>query len=279
MHLSDGPEEPLTGGDVTEGLVRIGNTIRRPVHSGSEFVEAILGFLERSGFDGAPRYLGRDSQGRQALTFVPGEVAGRPWPAWLSDDDRVASVARLVRRFDDVMQDFGIPDDASTNLLPDAPDMPPSIGRKPTFVGHMDITPENVVFRDGVAVALIDFDMAQPTDRVAEVCNLLLWWAPLMPVEDREPAVRDVDAVRRAGLLVNAYGLSEHDRDRIVPAARNIADRTWHSMRQRAAVLGGGWRRMWDDGVGDRIVRRQAWLAENAALLRDAVIRADVERV
>jgi len=274
MRLPDGPEEPLTGGDVTEGLVRIGDTVRRPPHPASALVEAVLVFLERTGFDGAPRFLGWDSQGRQALSFVHGEVAGRPWPAWMADDDRVVSVATLVRRFDDAMQPFGVPADLAADVLDDPPGMPPSIAARPTFVGHMDITPENVVFVDGRATALIDFDLARPVDRVSEVCNVLLWWAPLLPVEDREAAVRDVDAVARAALLVDAYGLGQQDRERVVPVARNMADRAWHSMRQRADVLGGGWRRMWDDGVGDRILRRQAWMADHADRLQRAIAGA-----
>jgi hypothetical protein len=237
----------------------------------SGLVEAILEFLERTGFDGAPRFLGRDAQGRQALSFVSGEVAGRPWPGWMADNDRIVSVARLVRRFDDAMQSFGVPADAQTNVLADPPGTPPSTAGPSTFVGHMDITPENVVFVDGQASALIDFDLARPTDRVNEVCNLLLWWAPLMPIEDREAAVRDVDAVERAAMLVDAYDLGQQDREWIVPMARNVADRAWHSMQNRANLLGGGWRRMWDDGVGDRILRRQTWLAENADRLHHAI--------
>jgi hypothetical protein len=269
--LADGPEEPLLGGDVTEGLVRIGDTVRRPRSAGADLVEAVLRFLEGVDFEGAPRFLGLDAQGRQTLSFIPGEVAGRPWPNWIADDARIASVARLVRRLDDAMHPFGLPDGLAHDELPDPPGMPASIAGPPRFVGHMDITPENVVFVDGQARALIDFDLARPTDRVGEVCNLLLWWAPLMPVVDREPAVRDVDAMARAALLVDEYGLGADDRQQIVPVARNSADRAWHSMRNRAARRGGGWQRMWDEGVGDRILRRQQWLTEHADELSESL--------
>jgi hypothetical protein len=113
--LADGPVVPLLGGDVTVGLVRIGETVRRPRGSGSDLVEAVLRFLEVSGFDGAPRFLGIDAQGRQVLSYVHGEVAGRPWPDWVADDERIASVALLLRRFDDAMQAFGIPDEVDGN--------------------------------------------------------------------------------------------------------------------------------------------------------------------
>ena len=92
-----------------------------------------------------------------------------------------------------------------------------------------------------------------------------------MPPADREPAVRAVDAIARAALIVDAYGLEPADRTRVVPVARNSAERAWFSMRDRAGRLGGGWQRMWDEGVGDRILRRQQWLAEQADALYAAV--------
>jgi hypothetical protein len=36
---------------------------------------------------------------------------------------------------------------------------------------------------------------------------------------------------------------------------------------------GGGWQRMWDEGVGDIIKRREAWLERNATAL-DAALTA-----
>jgi hypothetical protein len=118
---------------------------------------------------------------------------------------------------------------------------------------------------------LIDFDLLKPSSRIDEVCNLLLWWAPLMPPEDREAALRDSDAITRAALLVDAYGLDPHDRARLVDVALTSAERTWFIMRARAGRDGGGWQRMWDDGVGDRINRRRAWLTDSRDALHTAL--------
>lgn len=52
------PEIPLVGGDVTEGVVRVGDTVRRPVGSHSPLVHTLLRHLEEVGFPGAPRFLG-----------------------------------------------------------------------------------------------------------------------------------------------------------------------------------------------------------------------------
>jgi Phosphotransferase enzyme family len=265
---------PLLGGDVTEGLVRAGLTVRRPRGPEALLVEALLRHVERIGFTGAPRFLGVDVRGRQVLSWVEGEVAARPWPSWVADEERIVSVAELVRGYDDAAQSFRVSDLARAATPPDLPGMPPRLVGPAQFVGHQDITPENVVFRGGRAAALIDFDLARLTDRPGEVANVLLWWAPLMPRPDREPVLREVNAHRRAALIVDAYGLGADDRARVIATARNDADRAWYSMRDRAERLGGGWRRMWEDGVGERILRRQAWLAENAASLEAAVVGA-----
>lgn len=272
---SDGPEVPLPGGDVTAGVVRVGSTVRRPVGDGSPFVHALLRHLEAVGFDGAPRFLGLDDRGREVLTFVEGEVAGRPRPAWIADEDRMVSVARLVRRYDDAASSFVAPDGvapgAGTTDLPGVPPAPPGA---PETVAHLDITPENVVFRAGRAVALIDFDLARPAPRVVEVFNLMLWWAPLFDPADRDPLLRDVDVPRRVRLLADAYDMSPADRARLVEVARASSARTWFTMRHRARTLGGGWQRMWDEGVGDTIRRRQAWLDAHGAAIHAALVGA-----
>lgn len=265
----DDVEVPLMGGDVTEGVVRKGATVRRPAGPASARVARLLTELERQGFDGAPRFLGVDGAGRDVLTFVPGDVAIRPWPAWVGDDQRAQSVARLLRRFDDAAERVGLPPWATQDSDPASL----ASAGTPTLMGHRDITPENVVFRDGNAAALVDFDLARPSARVEEVANLLLWWAPWMAEVDRQEALRTADPFSRGALLVDAYGLDDDGRRRIVPVSREIADRSWHTMKHRAETLGGGWRRMWDEGVGDVILRRQVWLAENADALAAAVTR------
>jgi hypothetical protein len=241
------------------------------VSDASPRVRRLLDFLQSAGFQGAPRFLGIDDSGRDTLSFVPGDTAGRPWPSWVADESSAISVARLVRAYDDAVQPLGVPGWARADDAADPLGCPGSIAGPATFLAHMDITPENVVFRDGTAVALIDFDLLRPATRAEEVANLLLWWGAWMPVTDRDPVMRGVDAASRAAMLVDAYGLGPADRAKIVGVTRNAAVRSWHVMRHRALTQGGGWKRMWDEGIGDKILRRQAWLAENAALLHAAI--------
>ncbi len=270
---SDEPEVPLLGGDVTEGVVRIGSTVRRPPGPNSAAVHAVLEHLVDVGFAGAPRFLGLDRAGREVLTFVEGEVAGRPPPDWIGDEARLVSVARLLRRYDDavagivlpagIRPDRGIPDIG----LPPLPDEPTEV------LGHQDVTPENVVFSPaGEAIALIDFDLLKPCSRLAEVINALIWWAPLTDPVDRDPRLAGLDVPRRCRVFADAYGLGASARADLVGSALIMADRSWLLMQHRARHLGGGWARMWDDGVGEVIRRRRDWLRREGPAITEALL-------
>jgi hypothetical protein len=268
----DEPEVPLFGGDVTEGIVRIGMTVRRAMPRNAAYVHALLDHLESKGFAGAPRYLGVDAAGREVLTFVEGEVAVRPHPDWLADEARLASIACLVRAYDDATVDFVPPADVAPDPgPPDPPGIPPEPKREPEIVAHLDLTPENLVFRNGVAFGLIDFDFARPGTRVDELYNAMLWWAPLNEPADVAPALREVDPFRRCRILADVYGMSEADRARLVEVAMLRTRRSWHLMKHRAEIEGGGWQRMWDEGVGDIIKRRESWLERNAPAIHAAL--------
>jgi hypothetical protein len=264
-------EVPLLGGDVTEGLVRIGDTVRRPIGANSELVHAVLDHLEASRFSGAPRYLGIDEQGRAVVSYIDGEVAGRPRPDWIADEDRMESVARLLRRFDDAMIPFGLPD-VPGEVNPEPDGVPPQRDHPHHFIGHRDVTPENVVFRDGEAFALIDLDLARPSTRMLEVAGALVYWAPLTDPQDRDPQMIDVDVPHRCRRFADAYGLEAADRRALIEDLIYGSERSWHLMRDRARRLGGGWARMWDEGVGDVIRRRRDWLQHDGAGITAALL-------
>lgn len=265
------PEIPLFGGDVTDGIVRVGATVRRPMGRNAAFIHALLRHLEKVGFEGAPRYLGVDSAGREVLTFVEGEVAGRPHPAWIADEARLASIGKLLRGYDDAAATFAAPEGIELDLPADPPGLPPAPIYEDELIGHLDITPENIVFRDTTAYALIDFDLVRPATRVDELYSAMLWWAPLNEPEDVDPSLRGLEAPRRCRILADAYGMSDRDRGRLVEVAVLRTRRSWHLMKHRAEVDGGGWQRMWDEGVGEIIKRREAWLECNSTAIEAAL--------
>src|SRR4051812_13908744 len=99
--------ELLAGGRTTPGVVRIGNTVHRPVRPWSTTVHKVLRHLERAGFTGAPRVLGFDDAGKEVLTFLEGETVADawPWPAWVSSDEALTQVGSWLRRLHDATVD------------------------------------------------------------------------------------------------------------------------------------------------------------------------------
>ncbi|MFG2078115.1 phosphotransferase [Nonomuraea maritima] len=241
-------EIPLQGGDVTDGVVRVGDTVRRPVSASTPAVHALLRHLEAVGFDGAPRVLGLDGFGREVLTFVPGTCGLRPESA---SDEALAALAMLLREFHDATA--GLP------LSPDGWAGGSNDDKEPEVIGHCDVTPENVIFRNGRPVALIDFDLARPTSRIFDVVTTLRHWAPISDPVDRPPLLRTADAGARIRLFCDAYGVPPRDRRRLLDVARLRFHRSYAHMRARADV-GGSWAKMWAGGAGERIRRASAWL-------------------
>ena len=272
----DEPEVELPKGDVTEGVVRVGATVRRPHQPQSIAVAEYLDHLERAGFDGSPRYLGRDTRGRDVLSYLDGEVAGDPPEPWAADDVLLASVGALLRRLHTVSAGFAAERGYAAH--------PGSVWRRdlvrvdlattepvPELVSHLDVTPQNVVVRDGAAVGLLDFDLAGPTTRLLDAYNTAMHWVPLRPASDVWPAWRGVDQPRRLRTFADGYGLTASERDSLVDLGIARAEISWHRMRAAADQLGGGWARMWNEGVGDAILRRRSWLAESRGELLAAL--------
>ena len=262
---TQGEEEPLDGGVSNSGLVvRVGDTVHRPQTARSPAVHALLQHLERVGFDGAPRYLGQDDVGREVLSYVEGHApAKEPHEDWALSDDALASVARLLRRFHDAVQGFD----------PAGHDWPTSVPARfrRGLVSHNDVNLDNVVFRDGEAVALIDFDLASPGSAVWDVALAARLWVPLradVEVADRRRGRRE----HRLRLLVDAYGLPEADRRLVVDAA--LESHHWCYAIVRAGAERGvpGYVRYWSPAVQQRAERLQRWLTDHGAEL-DAALR------
>ena len=101
-----------------------------------------------------PVTLARTKLGREVLTWIDGDVPLPPYPAWAMTDRALTDLGRLIRRFHEATATFqSTTDDWSTQWAD------PAGG---SVVCHNDLFPENVVFRDGRVVALIDFAMAAP---------------------------------------------------------------------------------------------------------------------
>lgn len=116
------------------------------------FVHLVLEHLAARDFQGAPKYLGVDGSGRDILSYIDGKV---PVDLAFHDDATQRAAAAMIRRFHDIA----------------AESLPTLAGRAADVdaICHNDLAPCNFVFRDGVPVAIIDFDAAAPGARVLDL--------------------------------------------------------------------------------------------------------------
>lgn len=258
-------EVPLLGGTANRGRVhRVGDFVRRPLRPTTAATHALLRHLEDVGFDGAPRVLGIDESRREVLSYVPGDAVTAPAPGWGLTDAALHSVGKLLRRFHDAAASF---DPAPYTWAHPAP--PPYNGGG---IAHNDPNLDNVVFRDGRAVAMIDFDLAGPGSPIWDVAAAARLWAPLRSPSDIDDARRD-RGLRRARILADAYGLDDAGRADLVVAVRESHDWMCDIVRDGAERGVPGFAAYWGPGAASRARRTDAWLERNGAVITEALLR------
>jgi hypothetical protein len=259
-------ERPLTGGmDPSAGVVRVGDTVRRPVGRSAHAVRSLLLHLEDVGFDGAPRFLGTDEQGRDVLTFVEGDVPLPPYPAWALTDAALQDLGRLVRRFHEATTTF---DAASVTGWSD--EWADPLGGQ--VICHNDLFPENVVFRDGHVVGLIDFGEAAPGRPFWDLAIAAEEWAPLHAPGARLHHPDHLDGVRRTALLARAYGVDPEQAEELVDVVAQERVQQLGHVREQAAAGAEPWATFWPDSEGEvRAAADDRWLQGQRPALIDAI--------
>lgn len=227
-------EEPLIGGNVGTGIVRVGDTVRRPAGPWSASVDALLSHLERVGYPGAPRALGYDEQGRQVLSFVAGSVDPLPTDLGLS---QLRAIGRLIRDFHDAVESFMPPPSAVWNVAipPDGDDL----------ICHHDLSPWNLV--RGSGLVFIDWDGAGPGTRLWDLSYAIHGFVPL----SAQAGLDAREMTGRVGAIVEGYRLDDADRSRLstllVPRIRSMHDLLAEGHRTGRQP----WARLWNEGHGE----------------------------
>jgi hypothetical protein len=265
-------EEVLRGGVANAGAVRrVGDVVQRPANEHSPTIHALLRHVRAAGFDGVPEPLALDPGGRERLAYIPGVVPWPPFPAWSQSDDLLASTVRLLRRFHDATVGFVAPADATWSSEMADPDA--AGGSDGTdVICHNDVCPENVVYRDGVAVALLDFDFAAPGSRLYDLARLALMTVPLDAPEDATRTGRvGLDPFTRLRVVADAYGLPPARAGLVDAVDRNVAD--GGAFLQRRIDRGETAFIALRDQMGgmERFERRRAWFAANRDRLLESV--------
>jgi len=221
-------EEMLSGG-YTTGAVLIGDVVYKRAGPWTPTVHALLRHLEDTGFDGAPRALGIDDEGREMLSYLPGDTVGDrlPWPQWVFAESTLLQVGRWLRRLHDATVSFRPPSDEQWFIG--------GAVRPGLIVGHQDAAPYNAVMDGDRLIGFCDWDIAGPSAREYDLALSALWWVPFCPPDEvRRLGFHDFDGrSRRLHLLLDAYGY-DADRQHLGPVIVERARRQATAIRQMA---------------------------------------------
>ncbi|HWV19467.1 MAG TPA: aminoglycoside phosphotransferase family protein [Devosia sp.] len=210
------PEEvSLIGGRST--VSTRGGVVYRQAAPWSSTTIALLRHLEREGFEYAPRVVGTgfDDQGRETLTYVEGE-SPHPFP-W--GDEALPLLGQILRKLHVAASTFVPPQEAVWR---------PWYGRNighPSVIGHCDTGAWNIIVRDGLPVALIDWEEAGPTDPLVELAQAC--WLNGLLFDDDLAETLGLGSVeqrgRQIGALLDGYELPRSDRAGFVDLVSNFA--------------------------------------------------------
>jgi hypothetical protein len=219
---------PLPGATANRGLVvRVGDAVLRPRAPCWRATHALLAHLSAVGFDGAPRVLAV-SPSTEMLTYMDGQAAVPPLPEDTLTDAALVSVADLLRRYHAAVASF----DPAGYAWP----QPIPARFRTGLVSHNDVHPANLVFRDGRAVALIDFDWAGPGSATWDLASAARYWAPLAGDRDITDS-RHGRALERFRIFLHASGLPRAARRQVAEAV--VANHDWtYAIVTEAAAAG-----------------------------------------
>jgi len=133
---------------------------------------------------------------------------------------------------------------------------------------HNEVFPWNTVFRDGVPVALIDWDTSAPGPRAWDLGWAVWRWVPFFRAEKCRAIglpTAVADKARRLRLLLDAYGI---ERDLSIVHEGIERSRQMLEQQSQAAARGSEWEvELARRGIFDEAELEIAWVEEHAVAL------------
>jgi len=199
IRFMDNPDEiNLTGGTMT-AVTRAGNTVRRTTGPWTPRVQQLLTHLRARGITEVPEPLGIDEEGREILSFLPGNAA-ETLKEELRTDTVLTQAAFLLRRLHDATTDIAL---AWTDGWQSPPREPVEV------ICHGDFAPYNCVFNGTRLTGVIDFDNACSGPRLWDIAYAVYRFAPVTAPTNPENFGSVTEQARRVRLFCDAYRLED----------------------------------------------------------------------
>jgi hypothetical protein len=147
------------------GATRIGDTVHRATGPWTPAVHALLRYLHGR-VPHIPRVLGFDTQGREVLSYLPGQVVDNE--AVGLTGAQITSLVRWTREFHRAVA--GFTHAGPWRYFPI---------EAPTLIGHNDIAPYNACFAGDEVVGVFDWDMCGPATPLSELAFIAWNCVPL----------------------------------------------------------------------------------------------------
>ena len=201
-------EIPLTGGRMTQGVVKKGDYVLRPCCLNSAFVHKVLMWLEKKGVSVAPKFIGIADDGREITTFLNG-ISPKNLGTyngntqWKPTDRQLFEVGKIIKTLHTALFDF------------------PGCVNGQT-VCHNDLSPCNFMFINDLPYAVFDWDAADIGNPLDDLAYAAWMWSNLGN-DENSPA----DIGKTINAILDAYGLSKEK--------RILLDERIHEQIQRVA--------------------------------------------
>lgn len=260
-----GTDREIPLGGLVTGAVRVGRTVRRPDGPASAAAADLLRHLAATGFDGAPRFLGRDEHGRSVVSWTDG-WSPDPSQEHLVTAEAVRDTGALLRRYHQAVAGYRPP-----VPFPEGPPVP-GPGQ---IVCHGDVAPRNTVFAGGRPVAFVDWDGAWISEPLWDVGYAVWQFAPVQPDEVlREAGWPDIpDRLGRAAALADGYRLDLAGREALPAAIAPMIEACGASVAAKARAGQPAFVRLAEAGVLDGFAREARFASRLEPALRRRLLR------
>ncbi|ALE05813.1 aminoglycoside phosphotransferase [Arthrobacter sp. ERGS1:01] len=241
----------LTGGNASDGVVRIGSTVRKPWTAATPSVLAYMKAVSGAGVD-VPATYGQDAQGRQVTEFVPGRLAMDSAPLSLTELRRVGS---LVRAIHDASAAYE-PNYGSTWIT-----HIPAPGAE--LICHNDLAPWNLLI--GERWVFIDWDAAAPSTRLWD----LAYAAQAFTLNDASADPRV--AARALAAFIDGYGADDELRTTLPTAMWQRTTAMYELLKTSHDAGNEPWGTMLRTGHGDHWQSATRFVKNNESLWLETI--------